>query len=1222
MEDNATAIRFGKYRTTGLLGQGGMGVVFRAEHIETGEPVAIKTIFVPNQRQMASIRREIRALAGLSYPGIVRILDEGIQDNKPWYAMELLEGLPLDKFLLERIWSREHKLLDWTHASRNTLRTRQSSSLNSWWTAVLGTTVDTDSWADIIPDAQDRETQLPGMVPRKSEDAILTAGNGHLKELLTLLYRICLPLAYLHGEGFVHQDIKPSNILIGKDGYPVLMDFGLIFEFWGQSSRDVLEAYTSTGGTLLYISPEQISGDVVDARADLYSLGCIMYEMVTGQPPFKIHSVYQAVQAHLKYKPVPPSRLVEDIPPKLEELILNLLEKRPQDRIGHANGVAAVLKELGAENGSALPDIRVRGNLYRPRFFGRDAEIQKVTDVMEQLPLSRGNIVLIGGESGIGKTRFLQEIWRKGAHRKLLVLSGECQPHTSGESDADRTSRTPFGVLQAMFRSVVEQCRTEGEDFCKKIFGERGKILSQFFPVINTLEGLADYPDAPELLPDGARFRVLNSISRTLCKLAETKPILILLDDLQWLDAMTRDLLLFLARSGTLHSVPILIVGTFRKEEAEHTIPRILKLPRAVYIYLDRLDEAAMSRIVSDMLAQPSPPGQFMQFLERFAEGNPFFISEGLRICIDEKLLFRDARGRWQIAPEINKFTSGDASLPLPRNLIHLLDHRIRLLSEEALKLAGIAAAIGRKIDLMLLWNIVSFEENVLDTLDELLRCQILVEKTPGHLEFLHDIIQKLIYNRMESTERQALHRKIAGMMEKTMLEIADSDPAVLGHQWESAGNDAKAAWYYLKAARKAYSDYQPEESGVFYRKYLALIKDISIEKIRARNEYAKNVLRYRARSIDALREHRHAMMDARKIGDIRMEASSILGLTQHQVIMGNHRRAAVLLRKALEQFRACGDLQGVVKTLRRLGFIAMREGDFKQSGEVYEEALAICREQGDQVREASVLSNLGFLLHKQSRLDAALESHSRALSILRDLKRRHFEAREIKNLVAIYITKGDFDIAERMCGDALQMFDEMGDLNQLGQMYYFLGTIHYFQGELSDAMTFLEKSLKIRRDEGDRLSGAIIYSRMGDVSSVAKDYVSAKEYYQRAIKITEALNIAHYAIAPLIGLGRILRSADGNPDLAEKRILEAEALARRVGEKAFIGLCLCELGHIALARNQSPRTYWEQCHHLMIKESLNSNYELRNSFKELGRAMAEYEKQAPGGASPVMPSD
>ena len=281
--------KIGPYNILGTLGRGGMGVVYRGRHEETGDLAAVKTVRMARESLLASFRREVRALAGLRSPGVVRILGDGVHEGLPWYAMELLDGVTLRRMLTP------------------------------------GPGGDGERTAVEIATVSDA-TQLAPM-PTTSRDPAPAPSRA---AALAVLRRLCTTLAFVHGEGIVHRDLKPSNVVVLPSGTPVLVDFGIVAHFAGTSSREALGLTADSLGTVAYIAPEQLLGELVDARADLYALGCVLYEVLTGAPPFAGRSYVDTVTAHLEEEPVPPSELA-DCPAGLDALVMRLLAKRPAE---------------------------------------------------------------------------------------------------------------------------------------------------------------------------------------------------------------------------------------------------------------------------------------------------------------------------------------------------------------------------------------------------------------------------------------------------------------------------------------------------------------------------------------------------------------------------------------------------------------------------------------------------------------------------------------------------------------------------------------------------------------------------------------------------------------------------------------------------------------------------------------------------------------------------
>jgi serine/threonine protein kinase len=295
------------YRIVEWLGEGGMGRVLRAVNMRTNAWAAIKLPRDRHAGQIASLVQEGTTLKRLRHPGIVRWLAEGTWDGLPWLALELLEGRTLLDIM-------EPNTGDWD-SGRTSVRQKASQQM----TALAG--------GDLSRPARSAPRRRP-FVPQL----------GRLQEITLIFTDLAGVLDHLHGHGLVHRDLKPANIFLRAGGSVTLLDFGLACP--ANAPRPPNADRHPCVGTMQYAAPEQIRGDPVDARSDVYALGCILYELVTGLPPFEGDSANAVAQQHLHAQPIAPTRFVPEIPWKLHELLLDMLAKRPDARPFSA-GIAA-----------------------------------------------------------------------------------------------------------------------------------------------------------------------------------------------------------------------------------------------------------------------------------------------------------------------------------------------------------------------------------------------------------------------------------------------------------------------------------------------------------------------------------------------------------------------------------------------------------------------------------------------------------------------------------------------------------------------------------------------------------------------------------------------------------------------------------------------------------------------------------------------------------------
>jgi serine/threonine protein kinase len=327
----------GGYLLLDLIAEGGMASVYRGQDRDSGNIVALKTVRTSKLHEIASLSREIEVLRGLRHPGIVRFVSDGTWNDVPWMAMELLNG----KTLFEEIrsmWRGFRQDLPRTESQRSVAwRTtaccpsRNASEIGAG-TASIGTRSNDATW--LLGLDADPALAAP----------VRPAAGGRLYDAVLFVERLAVVLDHLHRRGFVHCDVKPENVILGQDNRPTLLDFGLACRL--RNRRAEVDENPLYMGTVEYASPEQLCGGPVDARTDTYSLGCILYELVTGRLVFDGLSPGEIVQRHLDDDPVAPSELVADLPWQLEDLIFDMLAKHPGDRPRNPSDVLNKLKRL------------------------------------------------------------------------------------------------------------------------------------------------------------------------------------------------------------------------------------------------------------------------------------------------------------------------------------------------------------------------------------------------------------------------------------------------------------------------------------------------------------------------------------------------------------------------------------------------------------------------------------------------------------------------------------------------------------------------------------------------------------------------------------------------------------------------------------------------------------------------------------------------------------
>jgi eukaryotic-like serine/threonine-protein kinase len=761
-----------------------MGIVYDAIHMDTGRSVAIKTIQNKADRgTFAALRGEVTVLQKLKHPYVIAIVDEGMSEAWPWYAMERIEGRTLADFNAD-LWS----------------PIRYSSSAPT--TQTVGP----------LPDREGGEL-ADGRPPLTSaQEPRARIASGKLPEVADSYAKLCEALMHLHAQGIVHRDIKPSNIMMRPDRTPVLMDFGISSRWTTDrdQSHESVKQNSPFMGSAPYLAPEQGRREFVDSRADLYSLGCTLYETLSGRPPFVAATPRALLERHRGEVPPRISELVDGVPPDLDDLVARLLAKLPRDRIGHADDVARVLLRFAAQHGRA-PGPRPsppQPHLYRPTLAGREDILEKVRSRLESANRGKGAALLVSGESGIGKTFLAAEAARQAELCGLHVVTCE-----SKALAAEAKSEAPHGEVLSLFRGLftafADSFRDETLPAGVGMAAEAAAVLAPYEPGLRAFASVGSLELSP-IPPEAARLRIFEAITHVLSGCA---PLLLVLDDMQWADELS---LAFLEWLPTRHIAKesILILGLFRPEEASPSLRSLLKRPDFERLALERLPEVALVAMTRDMLGMQRPPDAFMRFVVRRSEGNPFFASEYLRLFTAEGLLQRRS-GEWVLQKELAASDDAYEGLHLPSSVQAVVARRLRRLADGELGLVEAAAVLGREFDDRVLAAVMQADPFAIeDGLRTLTVKSVFDDVTAGRHRFAHDHVRSVAYDQIPPERRHALHLATGRALERAQAGLPGKSYAELAHHFRQGQDLAMAGLYLEKAADHALSTFANREAA------------------------------------------------------------------------------------------------------------------------------------------------------------------------------------------------------------------------------------------------------------------------------------------------------------------------------------------------------------------------------------------------------------------------
>ena len=608
---------------------------------------------------------------------------------------------------------------------------------------------------------------------------------------LPLAVSLAGALGRLHGSGLIHKDVKPANVFVDSDrGQAWLTGFGIASRLPRERQRP--EPPEILAGTLAYMAPEQ-TGRVnrsIDSRSDLYSLGVTFYEMLTGSLPFMASDPMEWVHCHIARQPVPASERVKEVPRSVCAITMKLLSKTVEERYQTAAGVESDLRRaLRAWRAEGRIDEFAPGGEDTPdhlmipeRLYGRDHEIGALLSAFDRIVAGgRPELVLVCGYSGIGKSAVVNEL-----HKPLVPPRGL---FASGKFDQYKRD-IPYATLAQAFQSLIRPLLSKNEDelrgwrdALREALEPNGLLLVDLVPELKHIMG--DQPTVPELPPQEAQRRFQLVFRRFIGVFARREhPLALFLDDLQWLDAATLDLLEDLLTRDDLRN--LLLIGAYRDNEVSSTHPLVRKLEAIRQgggllqaIVLTPLSRDDLAQMLSDSLRctlERAVP--LAQLIHEKTTGNPFFAIQFIAALADEGLLnFDYGAGRW--AWDLGRIHAKGYT----DNVVELMVGKLNRLpvdTQEALKQF---ASMGNSAEFEML--AMAYERSIEDLhrhLWEAVRTGLIFRAADSY-RFLHDRVQEAAYSMIPQERRAAVHLRIgmvlaaqtpAGKLEEAIFEIVN----------------------------------------------------------------------------------------------------------------------------------------------------------------------------------------------------------------------------------------------------------------------------------------------------------------------------------------------------------------------------------------------------------------------------------------------------------------
>jgi serine/threonine protein kinase/tetratricopeptide (TPR) repeat protein len=749
----------------------------------------------------------------------------------------------------------------------------------------------------------------------------LAAQGLPLSRIVGIARQVAEALAVAHGSQIIHRDIKPDNVMVRPDGYVKLLDFGLARaqpDQFGAGSTDAGRSSTEAGlilGTIGYMAPEQARGEPVAAEADVFSLGVVLYELVTGRHPFMAASQLGTLNALMWETPEPPSLLNPELPRALDQLILESLQKDQRLRPGASEVMYRLALAHDSNIATALSSVAVspRRRAASSNIVGREEELAAMNDEFERAHRGKARMVVISGEAGVGKTTlveaFVTELEERGEPAR--IGRGRCSERLAG-------SEAYLPVLEAL------ESLQRSEQLGSLTRLVRALAPSWYAQLMPPTENDSSAARLAAETSGGSQERLKREIASLLEEAGRMQPIVLWFDDVHWADPSTTDLIGYLARR--LDNTRLLIIATARASalrQARHPFLS-LKLDLLTHglcreITPSDLSEAAIERYIALQFPQHSFPPGFAGLIHDRTEGNPLFMADVLRE-LRRRQVIQQQDGRWTVAEALPAIAR-----ELPESVRSLIQRKMDALEDTDRRLLAAASVQGMDFDSAILAAVAQMDEEEVESRLERLEREHALVRFAGELEapdrsltlhyrFAHHMYQNAWFDSLRATRKVALSRAIAERLVQRYREQPDrlSDIAVL---FEVARDGVRAAEYWNLAAQAAGRLYAHDESARLAQRGLRLLASEPASPARSAAElplwmtYALAIKTSKGYAVPEVgRAYERARELSRQVDDPSRVIPVLIGMSAHHIVSGEIRIAHDISLEMLALFERLGD--------------------------------------------------------------------------------------------------------------------------------------------------------------------------------------------------------------------------------------------------------------------------------------------------------------------------
>jgi adenylate cyclase len=832
--------------------------------------------------------------------------------------------------------------------------------------------------------------------------------------------------------------------------------------------------------------------------------------------------------------------------------------------------------------------IRLQEPNYTLPMVGRENELQIIEEKVDRVLKGQSQVIGVIGEAGLGKSRLVAEIIHRAYKKGFIGYGSACQ------SDGIHTPYLVWkGIWNAFFSIDPELPLQEQIRLLEAEIEVRTPARLQALPLLGTILGL-NIPENEftEALEPKVRQNALHTLLEDCLKaVVQDDPLLIVMEDLHWIDALSHDLLEDLAKGLWQH--PVCFVLVYRPPQLERLqAPRLEALSQFTRLTLKELNTAEAEQVIRAKLAQLYPdheddmPSPLLEKLIARTQGNPFYLEELLNYLHD-----RGFDPRNPAALENVELPDSLHTLILSR-IDHLTDHE-----KTTLRVASIIGRLFRAGWLTGYYPELGEPPHVKAALDEMAALDITpLESTEPELAYLfkHIVTHEVTYENLPFVTRARLHERLA-----RYLEASDTAPIeLLAFHYGRSENTDKKREYWRRAGEAAQKNYANDAAFAYYTQLLPFLSHTA-EKIEIQVKRGA-VLKLMGRWNEAEADYRTALEIAQQAQDKPRMASAQFALGNLCRLRGDYDLALAWLERAKTLFTAFHEPAQLASVLNEIGQVFWHKGEFLQALEPWQESLILARDAGDKAAIALALNSLGTGRVRHGDPTAGRTLIEESLAIMRELGDTLGIANTLRSLVELNALQSDYAEMRTHVEEILVLQREMGNKQGIVDALASIGVVADLQGNFDAAEELYEESLAIMRELGDKLGIANLLGDLGTVSLKRGDYSKALERWEESLSLDREMDNKGGIALTMLNMGAAA-SSQGDYAAAQALLEESLSMLREIDNRWAIAVVLTNLGNVALGQNNIPaaRTRFEES--LTMGVELGDKHSIANN--QLGLA-------------------